>query len=157
MLEGPALTEFIRKAENSTDQQHSIVNLLGMLSRGEVRKEDVQAHYKREGLSTFNSYVASFGRGELFRAQKMNFTNWVNGKDYAADWELALNVKATAELCGFTENNSLSMYPLWKFVIKMVMLHPYQRQERAKWQGENKFREAWAKRIQHEGWNWMPQ
>jgi hypothetical protein len=151
-MEPAQLDHFIKQAETSADQEHTIVKLLGMLSRGELKREEVQAHYKRENLSTFNSYVHSFGRGELFQAQRMNFTAWVDGKHYAQDWELALNVKATGESCGFRDNNSQAFRDLWFFVIKMVMLHPYQRQERVKWQGENKFREAWSRRQIQEGW-----
>ena len=154
-MEPTALTTYIRKAETSTDQETSIVRLLGMLSRGEIKKADIQVHYKRENLPTFNSYVQSFGRGELFASQRMDFGSWLDGKKYADDWELALNVKAMGELCGYTEGNSEAFYSLWKFVVKMVMLHPYQRKAKADFMGEGKLREAWSRRQIAEGWqNW---
>lgn len=152
MLEGQALAAYIRQAEADTQQEASISKLLGMLSRGEVKAADIRAHYKTENMPTFNSYVRSFGRGELFKAQRMNFTAWCDGRAYAEDWEVALTVKAGAEMCGLRDYNSRAMYDIWLFVCKMILIHPNQRQERLKWQGADKFRDAWSRRQTAEGW-----
>ena len=154
-MDAIALRDYITKAETSTDQEYSITKLLGMLSRGEVKKEEIQAHYKSVNTPTFNAMLASFGRGELFSCQKQNFTAWMNGKDYHRDEELAYAFKAMGELCGLRENNSRAFYDVWLFVIKMIIRNPAERKRQMEGLGEAKLREAWSKRCRREGWMWM--
>lgn len=154
-MQGQELTLYIRKAETSNDSQATLAKLLGMLAHKEVKAEDIQAHYKHEHLPTFNAMVQSFGRGELFSCQKQNFTNWLNGKDWSRDEELAYSFKAIGESCGFNNRNSRTFWEIWGFVVRMIITNPHERKRKAEYMGENKLREAWAARCRHEKWMWM--
>jgi hypothetical protein len=153
-MTGQELSTYIRKAESATDQTASITHLLKMLSRGEVKASDIQAHYKTEMTPTLNAMIQSFGRGELFSCQKQNFTAWLNGKNWANDEELAYAFKANAEMCGLTERNSRAVYDVWCFVVRMIIRNPHERKRQAESLGENTYREYWFKRCQREGWIW---
>jgi len=154
-MDAVALRDYITKAETATDQERSLTKLFGMLSRGEVKKEEIQAHYKAANLPTYNAMLQSFGRGELFSCQKQNFVTWMNGRDWHRDEELAYAFKATGEMCGYRVDNSRAFYDVWQFVVKMIIRNPAERKRQLEGLGENKYREAWSKRCRREGWMWM--
>jgi hypothetical protein len=156
-MTGHELTAYIIKAEGDHNQEASVTKLLGMLSRGEVKAADIQAHYKLQNAGNYRAMVQSFTRGELWRSQKQNFTNWLNGRDWKEDEAKAYDFKALAELSGINIRTDATFRMVWTFVMAMIINHPYQRKELSEFMGLEKMRDYWFKRCQKEGWTWMPQ
>lgn len=148
-LQGPALTDYIRRAENAHDKTASILELLKGIRDGQVDVEAVRSHYKTQEMPKLNAMVSAFGNGKLYACQRQDFPAWVRGDHHAADMHKMLEFKATCGMCGI---NAGEQDP-WRFGQDMIFRHPNYR----RWMQENHgdaFMRGWSQNLRDHGWNW---
>lgn len=156
-MQGPALSDYIKRAESADDPSATVLQILRDVSAGRVKREDINAHYSAEYQPKLNSLFGIFGAGNLFKAQRMDFGSWLDGKEYASDFQAYLNLRAVGDMV--RKPGHALAYPggMELFICKMVLPSPATRKSRAEFLGvggADKLRQSWTAIIQREGWNW---
>ena len=149
-LTGPALIEYIHKAEASQDQTASIFGLLTLIRNGEVDVLEVREHYKRQDTPKLNSMVTKFSQGNLFQCQRQDFNAWVSAIGYHEDLQQGLEFKATCVMCGINPDEQ----EVWLFVQLMIFqVGPFRRQKDAEEYGDSMMR-RWSQTLRDHKWDW---
>lgn len=142
------LSAYIERAERG-DPQATVLGLLGDLSSGKVKHEDVHAHYKSRNMPRLNEAVQQFGKGSLFAAQRQDYGAWLRGDGWAKDYKIALEFRAVEDLCG------VQVQAVRNFIHAMVQPSPGARKHMAdRAGGDDELGRQWGARTIKEGWRW---
>ena len=153
-MQGAELSDYIKRAESADDPSATVLALLQDLAAGKVKALDIQEHYKAENAPRLNRMFGIFGAGNLFKAQRMDFGSWMDGRHYREDMDTYLELKATSDMCRVGKERARWPDGLHLFVCKLVLPSPSARKERSEFMGVDKMRTAWGQMMQREGWNW---
>lgn len=143
------LKHFIHAIEAGTDGMRTAVMLMDKVKRGEVKAEEIYAHYKSEAMPKINAMVSAFGRGQLFLAQKQTWEQWKSGDKQHTDYETANSFRALCDLAQISVPRALE-----HFICRRVLRNAAARKRIMDERGEENIRLRWVAENTKEGWTW---
>jgi hypothetical protein len=134
------------------DPDTLISRTMEAVKTNQLRAEDVFAHYRQEYGKPFLALVSQYGQGNLFKAQRLTFGDWVAGKGYQDDLKAYYDAKATAWMAGTLHKDAWGA--IVRFFEKRISPGFDFRKRMSEGPTASDFNQAWGMTNQREGWMW---